>query len=305
MAGDSMGPAGMDGSAERSSIGGDAGGVGAVDRRSDDPPPGRALAATSGQADFFHRESQSDQAVEETGKREGRAFHGGASNVGAIEIGRREAEEGAGAFGEIGAAFAREEWQTQSPVGTGRGRGNEVFQFVDRDSESASRQLRRDRGVHGAAERQPVPGCITEGGDLTLGIADRLVRAGEDRSRCAYAHDDDTRVDGARAQCSHHVVTAAGTDESAFGESEFAAGVSAQAACSCSRGEDFRHASGEARSDGLHDFRHELARGDVEKTGARCISGLADRVAGEPQVDVVVRQEDEREALMVFGLFFA
>ena len=126
---------------------------------------------------------------------------------------RIDAEPNACAVGHVGRPLAFEIRQQQKAIAARRDAARFGRKALVCPLEIVADHFGGDGHVHGAEQREPLVGGVTECGDLAFGIDDRFVRAGVDCSARAKAGCDDARSCVAGANRAHHVVAAAGTDQ--------------------------------------------------------------------------------------------
>ena len=159
-----------------------------------------------------------------------------------------------------------------------------------------------EREVHRADQRQPVVGAVAEPGDLALRVCHRSFRKCVERARGAEARRHDPGLDVARADRSHHVVPAARTDDDILGEAPVLGVSGLQRAGRFGRWLQRREFAREVRCDKFHHIRRPLALGDVHEGGARGVAEFHAGVPGEPEIQIIVRQQNRRRPLPILRL---
>src|SRR5438094_294693 len=162
--------------------------------------------------------------------------------------------------------------------------------------EQFARPLGRAGAVEGGGEREPGAGRVAE----RRGLAERIDRGlgaiGEHRTRRAEADRDRTGSDDVAADRRAHVVTAARADLNARVEPERLGGLATQRADNADRWRD-RWERALPIASLIDRGEHDVAvtpRANVEVRGARRVAVLGHELAGQPEVQIVVRQAHPR-----------
>ncbi len=266
-----------------------------------DLAPEFGLGASAGGADLGGLDAELGEAAEAVVHAEGDAFHGGAAVMAGAEGARVDTDHGAGAIGHVGGAFAFEVGQKEEAVGAWGDGGGFSFELGMGVAEVFAHHFGGDRDIHGTEEGQPAVGGVAEGGDFAVGVDDGLFGAGVDGAAGAEAGGDDAWGGIAGADGAHHVVAAAGADEDAWGEAEGGGGGGLEGAGGLVTGDEFREEGWEAVVDSEEGGGGPAAAADVEEGGAGGVAEFHGELAGEPEVEVVVGEEDGGEALEVGG----
>ena len=203
-----------------------------------------------------------------------------------------DAEHHARAVGNVRRPLAFEIWQEHQAVRTGgnaRGLAGEGFVRV---FEILPHHLGRHGDVHRAKQGQPAIRRVAERGDLAFGIDDRLFRAGVDRSARAEARGDHAFAGVAGADRTHHVVAAARAHQHVRLQAELLRRGRLQRARRLITRNQAREFRREIGIDGFQHRARPFAFAHIQQGRAAGVAVFHHLLAGEPEVEVVMRQEN-------------
>ncbi len=165
------------------------------------------------------------------------------------------------------------------------------------ESEGARHVLGGDRAVHRADQRQPAAGRGAERRPPAPWIDQRTVGIGKQRAGCAEAQGEHARRHVAGADRSHHVVAAADRNTHARRTGPVPRQLSARAENSLLAATSGGRQAARSRSGSVAASicMRPAPRAHIQPAGAGCIATLHPALAGEPEIHVVVRQQDGRQ----------
>ncbi len=257
-----------------------------------DLPPCGALTAATRQAHFFGCHAEIPEALHAVGEPQRRALHRSAGEVGWSGVGGPHAMQHAGAVGQVRGALPIQVGQHQKAVcawGDGLHGGLQLFMVP---AKHVANLLGHDGDVHRADQWQPLIGAIAKSGDLALAIHDGGGRDAVECAAGAKAGGDDAGLDVPGADSAHHVIPTACADDDIRAEAPFFGEIRAQRAMSLAGGAQRRQHLPYPRVDEVDQFVAPFAGADVEDAHAGGIAIFHALHAAEPEVDVVVRQQD-------------
>jgi len=224
------------------------------------------------------------------------------------EVGGRDAGERSLRPGQVRGALAVQEGQKGQAAGAGRCRLERRIQLRHAAAGQPQRPGHHVGCVHGADQRQPSARGGAEGRHRAAPVRGRPVAVGEDGGRGAEAQGDDTLADVARPDGRHHVVPAAGGHRAAGGQAEPRRRLRAQPSRHLLRaGEGGQRGPEPPRAavDRIQNLALPGAAAGIEEAGPGGVPRLRPEPPGEPEVQVVVGQQDVADAGKVLRLALA
>ena len=174
-----------------------------------------------------------------------------------------------------------------------------------RPSKVAAHHFRRDRHIHRAEQGEPAIRGIAKRGDLALRVDHGSFRAGINRSTGAKAGRDDTWARVASANGAHHVVSPTGTHQHLGVEAQGSRGRGLQIAHRLVAPNQRRQFVAQLGVNRPKDGVRPLAGSDIEQRRTAGVAIFHYLSPGEPEIQVIVRQENTLKPLVVFRLVFS
>ena len=283
---------GLNGSTEGGSFAGAEGDDFGVETIGGNLAPGGTLAAAASETDLGRAHAEFTEATQTIRKAERGTFDGGTREVRRRHVRGAQAVQNASAVGQVGRALAVEIGQEHHAIGSDGCVLHGGFELIVIPAEHLADLLGDDGDVHGADERQPLVRAVAEGGDFALAVDHRFVGDAVERAAGAEARCDAAGLHIAGADRAHHVVAAARADDHVVAEAplgcQLATNRSVRDIGRTQRRQHVMH----ARVDEVDDLLAPLARAHVEDAHAGGVAVFHALHAAEPEVDVVVRQQD-------------